>query len=521
MKGNSTNPIIEASNLGQSIWLDNMRRGFLASGELSKLIELGVSGLTSNPTIFEKAIAGSGDYDQALADPLVACRRSRETYEGLILDDIRAAADLLRPVYERTGGEDGYASLEPDPYLAHDTAGTVAEVRRLNAALNRPNVMLKVPGTPEGIPAIRELISQGINVNVTLIFSLDAYRQVREAYIAGLEDLAKKGGRVAGVASVASFFVSRVDTAVDALLQEKIKRGHDELRPWLGEAAIANSRLAYQAFKATFASRRFAELRARGARVQRVLWASTSVKNTAYTSLMYVESLIGRDTIDTMPNNTLTEFLDHGQVRATLEQDAEGAERILHALDVAGIDLGEVTDRLLADGLKAFSDSLHKLLATIEEKKTVLLTRGVAGPQSALAEHSRDVSTAMADLKLGDVPGRIWRRDYTVWKPEPDEITNRLGWLSVAELMVAQVEALQEFAGEVRAAGFRHVVLLGMGGSSLGPEVARQAFGASEGFPQLFVLDSTIPASVLSVNRKIDPAHTLFLVSSKSGTTVE
>lgn len=521
MKGNLANAITEARILGQSIWLDNLRRGFIVSGELKRLIELGVTGLTFNQKVFERAISGSGDYDSALSDPIIASKSARETLEALRLEDVRTAADLLRPVYDHTGGEDGYVSLESNPDLAHDTAGITAEVKRLNFALNRPNVLLTAPGTPEGVAAMRELVAQGINIHVTPIFSLDAYRHVREAYIAGLEELARRGGSVSGAASIASFSVSRLDATIDALLQEKIMQGHAEFRLWLGEAAISNSRLAYQAFKATFSSRRFAELRARGAKPQRVLWFGTNVRNPAYPDLMYVESLIGRDTINALANNTLAAFLDHGRVNATLEQDVEGAERTLQALDAAGIDLGEVTARLLARAIKSRSDALHKLLPAVEEKKSLLLARGVASPGSALAEYSRDVSNALADLKRRDITGRIWRKDHTVWKPEPAEITNRLGWLDVADKMLSQAGALKDFAAEVRSAGIRHVVLLGMGGSSLGPEVVRQTFGATKGFPELIVLDSTVPASVRMVERKTDPARTLFIVSSKSGTTTE
>ena len=371
------NQIEQARRLGQSVWYDDMRRGLLVSGELKNLIDLGVSGLTSNPTIFEKAIAGSNDYDQALTGPSLAGKDAREVYEDLTLYDIRAAADLLRPVFDRTGGEDGYASLEPNPDIAYDTAATIAEARRLFAALNRPNVMIKVPATSEGMPAVRQLISEGINVNITLIFSLEAYRQAREAYICGLEHLARRGGgTVSKVASVASFFVSRVDTAVDTLLEKRIRQGHEELKPLLGKAAVANSRLAYQAFKNTFASMRFSELENRGARVQRVLWASTSTKNPAYPDLLYVEPLIGRHTINTMPGATLAAFLDHGRVSATLEQDMEGAERALQALDAAGISMEQVTARLLADGVRSFSDSSHKLLASVEEKRARLLPEG-------------------------------------------------------------------------------------------------------------------------------------------------
>ena len=515
------NAFEQIRQLGQSIWYDNMRRGLIKSGELQRLIDSGLSGLTSNPTIFEKAIAGSTDYDDSLLALAREGKSAEEIYEDMVVEDIQTAADLLRPVYDQTRGADGYASLEPSPYLAHDTEGTIAEVRRQFAALDRPNVMIKVPGTPEGIPAIRRLIGQGININITLIFSLDAYRQVREAYIAGLEDLAGSGGDVSRVASVASFFVSRVDTAVDGLLEERIGQGEEELKALLGKAAIVNAKLAYRDFKVTFGDERFVSLGDKGARVQRPLWASTGTKNPAYSDVLYVESLIGADTVNTMPPATLTAFLEHGAAAETLDQDVGGAERTLDSLEEAGIGMERVTDKLLADGVKSFADSFDKLIANIEEKRARLLAREHEHPGVSLAENLPDVEAALADLQQRDVMGRLWRRDHTVWKPGPQEITNRLGWLTVADTMDERVPALAAFAEGVKNAGLRHVVLLGMGGSSLGPEVLRQAFGSAGGYPGLIVLDSTVPAWVRAVTKAIDPAATLFLVSSKSGGTVE
>ncbi len=515
------NPIQEAQRLGQAVWYDNIRRGLLTSGELKRLIDMGVTGVTSNPTIFEKAVAGSTDYDDALTALGLEAGSIKDTYEALALEDISDAAELLRPVYDRTAGADGYISLEVSPHLAHDTEGTVAEARRLFAALDRPNVMIKVPATPEGVPAVRRLIGEGVNINITLIFALEAYRQVREAYIAGLEDLAQAGGDVTKVASVASFFVSRVDTAVDNLLEELIRQGHENLRPLLGKAAVANAKLAYQAFKESFGGQRFAALRAGGARVQRPLWASTGTKNPAYSDVLYVEPLIGPDTVNTMPPATLTTFLELGSVDATLEQGVGEAEEALEALAAAGIDMEQVTAKLLADGVRSFADSFDKLLANVDEKRALLLARHHAHPGVSLGEYLPDVEAAVADLQRREVVARIWKKDHTVWNPDPAEITDRLGWLNVTEAMSEQVPVLEAFAQEIRDAGFRHVVLLGMGGSSLGPEVLRQAFGKRDGYPQLIVMDSTVPAWVQAVTDAIDPEHTLFLVSSKSGSTVE
>ena len=516
-----TNTLHEVQRLGQSIWYDNIRRGLIKSGELTSLIDLGVSGVTSNPTIFEKAIAGSTDYDETLLELAKSNKTTQELFEAFAIEDIRAASDLLRPIYDRTGGDDGYASLEVSPTLAHDTQGTIAEAERLFAALDRPNVMVKVPATPEGIPAIRSLIGRGINVNVTLIFSRDAYRQVADAYIAGLEDLANSGGDVSRVASVASFFVSRLDSAIDALLEESIRSGNNDLEKLLGKAAIANAKLAYGDFKAIFGNATFTALKRKGARAQRPLWASTGTKNPAYSDVLYLDSLIGPDTVNTVPPATLTVFVDHGRAANTLEQGVEEAQRTIQALAGAGINIDRVTDKLLADGLNGFVESFEKLMANIEDKKARLLAREHKHPGVSLGSYLPDVESSLADLQRRQVISRVWSGDHTVWKPEPTEITNRLGWLTVTDVMCEQATVLEAFANEVRNAGFRHVVLLGMGGSSLGPEVLRQTFGSAPGYPELIVLDSTVPAWVQSIAETIDPAHTLFLVSSKSGSTTE
>ncbi len=515
------NAIQEALQKGQAIWLDYIRRGLFKSGDLQQLIEQGVSGVTSNPTIFEKAIVGSTDYDEAILALAKAGKDTGAIYEALAMEDIRTAADLLRPIYDQSSGLHGYVSLEVSPALAHDTDGTIKEAKRLFASLDRPNVLIKVPATREGIPAIRSLISEGININVTLIFSLNMYRQVMEAYISGVEELVKNGGDASKVASVASFFLSRIDTVVDSLLEEHIRQGREQLRNLPGKAAVANAKLAYHVFKQTFDSERFATLRAKGARVQRPLWASTGTKNPTYSDVMYVEPLIGPDTVNTMPPMTINAFLNHGRAVTTLGLDFSGSEQTLADLAVADISMESVTAKLLADGVKSFAESFEKLMAGIEDKKVRLLAAEHTHPGVDIGTIISDVEAALADLNRRDIVRRIWHKDHTVWKPEPTEITNRLGWLSVTDLMSEQVPALQSFAQEIKEAGFRHVVLLGMGGSSLGPEVLRQTFGNSAGYPELIVLDSTVPSWVQSVKESIDPALTLFLVSSKSGTTTE
>ena len=367
------NALLAAQALGQSTWYDNIRRGLLTSGELSVLIESGVTGVTSNPTIFEKAITGSTDYDATLVDLARAGHDQAVIFETLAIEDIRDTADLLRNVYDRTGGKDGYVSLEVSPHLAHDTEATIAAARRLFAVLNRPNVLIKVPATPEGVPAIERLISEGINVNVTLIFSLEAYRLVMDAYLRGLEVLASHGGDLSRIASVASFFVSRVDTAVDKLIEEHTAGAAPELKGLLGKAAIANARKAYHLFKETFASDRFAGLAARGARVQRPLWASTGTKNPLYPDTLYVDTLIGPDTVNTMPPATIAAVLDHGSPHPALDGTLQKADATLDALAAAGIDMAQVTAKLLTEGVASFAQSYDAVLAGIGDKCSRLI----------------------------------------------------------------------------------------------------------------------------------------------------
>lgn len=367
----SLNPIQRLGELGQSVWYDNMYRALIETGELSRLIESGITGITSNPTIFEKAISSSSDYDESMTALDEDGLTPAELFEELALEDIRAAADMLRPVYDRAKGADGFASLEVSPHLAYDTEGTVQAAERLFAKLDRPNAMIKVPATPEGIPAIRRLIGQGINVNVTLIFSLEMYRKVREAYLSGLENLVAAGGDPSAVSSVASFFVSRVDTAVDEL----ILASADSMKHLLGNIAVANAKIAYRDFKETFATERFAKLAEAGARAQRPLWASTSAKNPDYSDVLYVETLIGPDTVNTMPDATMEAFLDHGVAHRTIEQDIAEAVSAMAALEDGGIDIDAITESLMRDGVKAFADSYDTLLANIAVKRDLLTAR--------------------------------------------------------------------------------------------------------------------------------------------------
>ncbi len=515
------NSVQEAMRLGQAVWLDYLRRAMLCSGELQRLISLGLSGVTVNPAALERAIVGSTDYD----DELLALRRrrmgAREIYERLVAADVREAADVLRPIYDRTGGAHGYVSLEVDPALAYDTSHTFEEARRLFRLLDRPNVMVKVPATPEGIPAIRRLTGEGVNVHATLIFSLGAYERVRAAYIAGIEDLAESGVDPGSVTSVAAFSLSRIDTAVDRQIEDCARHDGSGLRDLTGKTALAAARLAYKALRDTFDGAGFAPLRDQGARIQRLLWTSTGPKSPAYPDLAYVEPLIGRDTISAMPPTLFNAFLDHGHVTRTLGEGLIEAEKTLTDLVLSGVSLEQSTSLLLEERVQAFIRTFDTLLAGIEEKKARLATRRSRIPATSIVRQKPAIEDALSIMEDERIVPRIWQKDYFVWKTSAAEITNRLGWLNITDRMRSQIPALAEFTREVREAGFRHAVLLGMGGSSLGAEVMRQVLGNKAVRPGLAVLDSTVPDAVRAVADAIEPARTLFVVSSKSGTTIE
>lgn len=500
--------LLDLNRIGQSIWYDNIRRALIETGELQKLIDAGVVGVTSNPSIFEKAIAGSTDYDDAIRALVKEGHHVEAIYENLALEDIGHTADLLHPVYEETNGLDGYVSLEVSPTLAHDTQGTIDDARRLFKALGRPNVMIKVPATPAGIPAIRALISEGININVTLIFSLASYEQVMESYLAGLEAY---GGNLAQIASVASFFVSRVDSAVDKALAAA---GNTELQ---GKIAIANAKAAYGRFQEIFSGPRWEKLIQRGARVQRPLWASTSTKNPAYPDTMYLDELIGPDTVNTVPPATLVAFQEHGVVAETLTIGLDEALAQLAQLAQLGVDLDVITQQLLDDGVSAFANSFTSLLASVSEKRDRLLST----PTYQLAGKLAIVDSGLAALEQNQIMQRIWSHDHTVWKENPSEISNRLGWLEIAEKMREQTGRLRTFANNILADGYTDALLLGMGGSSLAPEVFAKTFGDGSDGLNLHILDSTDADAVRAATNRLDLAKTLFIVSTKSGGTVE
>src|SRR5277367_4621010 len=370
----SQNPLKELNKFGQSVWLDFIRRSLISTGELARLISQdGLRGVTSNPSIFEKAITGSTDYTKTLEE--LSAKKgldAKQIYETLAIRDIQDAADVLRPVYDQTKRRDGYVSLEVAPYLAHKTQETLDEARRLWKAVGRENLMVKVPGTTEGTPAIQQLISEGININVTLLFAQDVYERVAEAYIAGLEALSKSGGDVSRVGSVASFFVSRIDTLIDSQIADRIKKTQNPaeqatLHDLLGKVAIANAKLTYQAYKKIFSGPRWEKLAAAGAQTQRVLWASTSTKNPAFTDVLYVEELIGPDTVDTIPPATYDAFRDHGKPRASLEENVPAAQATMDTLKRVGISMKAATDQLTEEGVKLFADAFDKLLDAVKQ----------------------------------------------------------------------------------------------------------------------------------------------------------
>ncbi len=521
------NPPVDIQQLGQSIWYDNIRRRMLENGDLKRLLdEDGVLGITSNPTIFQKAIGGSDDYDAAIEHMLDL--EPYAIFEALAIEDIRNALDILRPIYDRTGGRDGYVSLEVSPLIANDTATTTDEAKRLFKLLDRPNAMIKIPATEAGLPAIEEAIASGVNVNVTLIFGVDNYVDVANAYIRGLERRKAEGKDVSRIASVASFFLSRIDVAVDRMLDNNIRAAQtrgDIARVSLnnklkGKTAIANAKVAYERFKDLFYGDRFADLREAGAMPQRVLWASTSTKNAAYPDTMYVDGLIGKDTVNTIPPETLTLFKDHGTVAPTLEQDVDEAHQMLDMLVEVGVNLDDVTRQLQVDGVDSFSESFHSLLEQVAAKRDVLKTGVMRQQELALGVHAQAVQQTIKDLASHHTNVRIWEHDGALWKDHPQvvaKIKNRLGWLDVTKTI--DIDRLITLEHAPLAAD--HIVLLGMGGSSLAPEVLFRTFGAAAGRPTLLMLDSTDPANIQHVEDAIDLDRTIFIVSSKSGGTIE
>ena len=507
------NSITKLTSLGQSIWYDNIQRKLLENGELKAMIERGdIRGVTSNPSIFNAAIAKTNDYDSALTPLAWAGWDAEKIFWQLAIEDIKAACDAFAPLYEESRGGDGYVSLEVSPYIAHDTEATAAQAQQLCARVKRHNLMVKIPATKEGIPAIRKAIAAGVNVNVTLIFSLTRYAEVMDAYLSGLEDRAAVGHPVDHIASVASFFVSRVDSKIDPKLPEG-----SSLR---GKAAIANAKLAYDLYQQTFAGRRWENLKVKGARVQRPLWASTSTKNPDYPDTIYIDHLIGPETVNTVPPATLDAFKDHGKAEMTLVRDLGDAQTAISQLEASGISMDIVTQELEDEGVKAFADAFTQLLATIDERRKNAV--------SALGTLADSVSRRIAQLETDSVPARLWKHDPSLWAPAKDvagqhEVTVRMGWLDSTDKARKKQKEYESFAKEIQKAKIDRVLVLGMGGSSLTAEVFSSLLAAAkiDAPLSLAILDSTDPVQVALAAKDYPPEKSLYIVASKSGGTAE
>ena len=509
----NVNPNLAAlTAAGCSPWLDLLRRSLVEGGELKRMIEEdSLRGATSNPAIFEKAILGSDDYDDQLAELAESGADGRETYRAMVVRDVQEACDVFRGVYDETNHLDGYVSLEVEPDLAHDTEATLEAARMYWERVDRPNLMVKIPGTDAGVPAVEQAIYEGINVNVTLLFSVESYRNVANAFISAIERR-KAEGKDVEVHSVASFFVSRVDSEVDKRLD---KLGVEGLH---GIAGLANARAAYKLFTQELAPR----MRELGAPVQRPLWASTGVKDPRYADTMYVDGLVAPDTVNTMPLDTLQATADHGDIRPGTGAQDPSAD--LERLAEAGIDLEDVVEQLLDEGISKFVTPMVKLMAGIESKREAIVTHRPRTFDANLPDElEQAVARRMEQAVSEDVARRVWQKDPTLWGGDADtpELADRLGWLTVAERMQDEVDDLHTLAHELYDQGFRDAVVLGMGGSSLAPEVFRTSFQTAERHLNLHVLDSTDPAAVLALEGALDLTKTVFVVSSKSGGTVE
>lgn len=529
------NPLLKIQEFGQSIWQDYIRRRLITSGDLRRLIEEdGLRGVTSNPKIFDKVIAGSHDYDDDIRAMALDGKTIREIYQALTVRDVQMGADQFRPLYDRSDGAHGYVSLEVNPHLAHDTEGTIREARELWRALDRPNVFIKVPATEAGLPAIRHLISEGINVNVTLLFGLPRYREVADAYVKGLEDRAARGKALERIASVASFFLSRIDVLIDPQLEKTARQDSPNkalAQKCLGQVAIASARQAYGIYKQIFHGERFREMGDRGGRPQRVLWASTSTKNPGYSDVKYVEALIGPETVNTLPQETLDAYRDHGRPEPRLEKSPQEARDILQHLAELDIDIDAVTQQLVDEGVEKFNKPYDSLMDTLRKARADALAEPVdpqviePKPYLVVPEtHRRKAENRLDELKKMNFAGRLWHKDPDLWSSDADarrQIGNSLGWLHVAEKMEANVYELDAFRAEVREAGFRHVVHMGMGGSSLAPLVFQRTFAPGENGLALTVLDTTDPVTIRDIEQRVPLSDTLFIIASKSGTTTE
>lgn len=510
----------DLEKIGQSLWYDNIQRAMLQNGEIEGMILRGeIKGMTSNPSIFQNAITKSTDYATQLQTLAWAGLSAEGIFWNLAIDDVQRAADFFTDTYRKSNKKDGYVSLEVNPNLAHDTTGTVKEAIDLWHRVKRSNLMIKVPATIEGVTAIRQLIGKGINVNVTLIFSYERYSQVIEAYLSGLEDRVEKGESVDSIASVASFFISRVDTKVDAYLGETLQKRASEtetVKDLMGKAAIYNAKKSYQLFLQEFNSERFQKIKKFGGKPQRPLWASTSTKNPEYRDVIYIEELIGADTVNTVPPATLTAFLDHGKVSDKITKNLGPIDTYFSSLENYAISIDKVTDELEVEGVQAFSDAYNKLIDVIEERR-IRVTKGLGSLEPK-------VKNCLKGLEESKYSIRLFDHDPSLWAKSPEgqkEIVQRLDWLEAPWKIGEVINQIEGLKNELKKEGFTHALILGMGGSSLAPEVFAAISGMNDSGLITSILDSTHPEEVLAVEKRIPLEKTLFIVSSKSGTTGE
>jgi transaldolase/glucose-6-phosphate isomerase len=514
---------------GQSYWLDNLTREKINSGELAKRVsQQGLRGITSNPSIFYKAITGSDDYDAHIKELVEQGCSAEEIYDALTIADVKDACDILRPIFDSSKGTDGFVSLEVSPYLARDTAGSIAEARRLYKQVDRKNCFIKIPGTKEGIPAIEQCLYEGVNINITLLFSVERYAEIAMAYISAVKRRAAEGLSIDNIVSVASFFLSRIDVLVDGLLSPYIQAGKeasDKPQRLFGQAAIASARLAYKKFSEIFNSSEWKELQDKGAHVQRVLWASTSTKNPLYDDLRYVETLIGPNTINTLPDETIDALADHGELeKATIEQGMDEAQQVVRELREVGIDIEIVCEQLENEGIQKFIDSYNELMTALEQKRQKMLAPNISTQVISAGSLKKEIGSAFKSMDERQAGRRFYAKDPLLWSSGAETekmIAANMGWLNLPDDFEEITRTLSDFAQQIKDEGFKHAVLLGMGGSSLCSEVALETFGARDGFPELIVLDNTEPAAIQDVQDRVDLEKTLFIAASKSGSTEE
>lgn len=519
--------LVDLLNYGQSYWLDNLTRKKITSGELKKRVtEQGLRGITSNPSIFHKAITGSEDYDAQIKELVAKGLTAQQVYDALTVADVQNACDILKPVFDSSGGVDGFVSLEVSPYLARDTEGSVREARRLHKMVDRLNCYIKIPGTKEGVPAIEQCLYEGININITLLFSVERYVEIAQAYISAIKRRVAEGKQVTNIVSVASFFLSRIDVLTDSLLsQYMITDGSSGPELLLGKAALASAKLAYKRFKEIFSTAEWKALEEKGAHVQRPLWASTSTKDPLYDDLMYVETLIGDDTVNTLPDDTINALADHGKLqRDTIEQDVDKAPQVFDKLKKIGIDIDFVTQQLENDGIKKFIEPYDQLMTALEDKRVKMLGDNLSTQAISYGTLKKEVEAAYASLDEKHLGARLYAKDPYLWKTDDATakmIKESMGWITIPESYADVIKELTTFSEKIKNEGYKYTVLLGMGGSSLCSEVARETYGTARGYLELLVLDNTDPAAIKDVEDKVDMERTLFIAASKSGGTAE